>query len=217
MPTDTMARSSLLERAIATLDIFPLSQATVIKNVMSMTTSMDTAVEDLAKALSVDQALTGKVIRLSNSPFYGRVRTVATLNEAITILGFQTIRSLVVATSTSSMFRKGAEKVLEQKLWRHSLAVAIAARMVGQKHDRSLAEEAFLVGLVHDIAQLVLLQRFPKEYKPVMERTISSGETLSECEQEMLGFDQDDNALMIFDWAYQLQADNPDLAQIRGG
>ncbi len=52
MTTDTMTRSSLLERAIATLDVFPLSQATVIKNVMSMTASMDTAVDDLAQLKS---------------------------------------------------------------------------------------------------------------------------------------------------------------------
>ena len=183
-----IAKSSLLERVIATLDVFPLSRAEVIRSVMSLTASLDAGTRELADAISADPALTGKVLRLSNSPFYGRIRQVASLDQAIMILGFQTIRSLVVATSTATMFKSGKDKDLQDDLWRHSLAVAVASRIIAQRHNASLVEEAFITGLMHDIAKPVLLQRFPDEYKPVIAAIRDGARDELEVESELLGF-----------------------------
>jgi putative nucleotidyltransferase with HDIG domain len=197
---------------IATLDVFPLSRAEVIRSVMSLTANLDTGISELSDAISTDPALTGKILRLSNSPFYGRVRQVASINNAIMILGFQTIRSLVVATSTAAMFNSGKDKELQADLWRHSLAVAVAARIIAQRHNANLREEAFIAGLMHDIAKPVLLQRFPEKYKPVVEAIRDGGKDELEVEREMLGFTHAELCVRILDhWNFP-----PDLTRAAG-
>ncbi len=155
---------------------------------MSLTANLDAGIDELSDAISTDPALTGKILRLSNSPFYGRIRQVGSLEQAIMILGFQTIRSLVVATSTATMFKSGKDKGLQDELWSHSLAVAVASRILAQRHNASLREEAFITGLMHDIAKPVLLQRFPEEYKPVIEAFRDGGQDELDAERAMLGF-----------------------------
>jgi putative nucleotidyltransferase with HDIG domain len=202
----TVAKSALLERVIATLDVFPLSRAEVIRSVMSLTANLDAGIGELSDAISTDPALTGKILRLSNSPFYGRMRQVASLEQAIMILGFQTIRSLVVATSTAAMFKSGKDKQLQDDLWRHSLAVAVASRIIAQRNNVSLSEEAFITGLMHDIAKPVLLQRFPDEYKPVIEAIRDGGQDEIEVEREMLGFTHADLCVHILEhWNFPVE------------
>lgn len=186
--TQTVANPVLLQRVIATLDIFPLSRAEVIRSVMSLTANLEASIGELGDAISTDPALTGKVLRLSNSPFYGRIRQVGSLEQAIMILGFQTIRSLVVATSTATMFNSGKDTELQNELWQHSLATAVASRIIAQRHNASLREEAFITGLMHDIAKPVLLQRFPDEYKPVIKAFRDGARDQLDVEREMLGF-----------------------------
>jgi putative nucleotidyltransferase with HDIG domain len=77
---------------------------------------------------------------------------------------------------------------LQDELWRHSLATAVAARLIAEKHNVSLREEAFITGLMHDIAKPVLLQRFPDEYKPVIKAIRDDGRDEIEAERAMLGF-----------------------------
>ena len=207
-----IAKSSLLERVIATLDVFPLSRAEVIRSVMSLTANLDAGTRELANAISTDPALTGKVLRLSNSPFYGRIRQVASLDEAIIILGFQTIRSLVVATSTATMFKSGKDKDLQDDLWRHSLAVAVASRIIAQRRHARWREEAFITGLMHDIAKPVLLQRFPDEYKPVIRAMRDGAHDELEVEREFLGFTHADLCVHILDhWNFP-----PDVTRAAG-
>jgi HD-like signal output (HDOD) protein len=178
----------LLKKVIATLGELPVSQAAVVSTVMRMTTDMNTDLNKLSHALSADQSLTARVLRMSNSPFYGRIRGVSSLNEAIMILGFYTIRSLVVATSTYTMFKRDNSGGLEHDLWQHSLAVALGARITASHLRSPKMEEAFLAGLMHDIAILIMLQRFPEEYKPVQAAVVSSGIPRVTVEREQLGF-----------------------------
>lgn len=189
----------LLERVIASIGELPTSPA-VVSSVMGLTSNLNTGVDKLSQALSADPALTAKVLRLSNSPFYGRSRSVRSLNEAIMILGFSTIRSLVVATSAHSMFNQGKNKVLEQSLWQHSLAAAMGARVVAQRMGkRQLIEEFFLGGLLHDIGVLVMVKKMPDEFQAIIARAQVTGEDRVAVERESLGFTHADLGSIILE------------------
>ena len=81
----------------------------------------------------MDQALVAKVLRIANSTFYGLRGEVSELPRALVILGFNTIRSIVLTASTEAMYRSKSSNFKERILWEHSLAVGIAARAISAK------------------------------------------------------------------------------------
>jgi putative nucleotidyltransferase with HDIG domain len=176
-----------IERIIASIGELP-TPPTVVSAVMGLTADLNTEVKRLSEVLSADQALTAKVLRLSNSPFYGRSRTVSSLNEAVMILGFYTIRSLVVATSTYTMFSRGARPDLVEALWRHSLGTATGARIIARRVGYPHIEEMFLAGLLHDIGILVLLKKAPEEYGAIIDQGNATGVSRIELEESNWGF-----------------------------
>jgi len=198
MNTLTCTKPTLLDRVVETIGELPTSP-NVVSAIMGLTSDLNTEITKLSRVLSADQALTAKVLRLSNSPFYGRVRGVGSLDEAIMILGFFTIRSLVVASSAYSMFSKGQSNSPESRLWAHSLATAMCARITARRVGVKHIEEVFLAGLLHDIGILILLKKMRKEYAGVLKEAAATGCDLIEAETNLLGFSHPDLGALILD------------------
>ncbi|GAB4329533.1 MAG: HDOD domain-containing protein [Candidatus Zixiibacteriota bacterium] len=202
MPTLTPSKPTLLDRIVETIGELPASP-TVVSSIMGLTNDLNTDLNQLSRVLSADQSLTAKVLRLSNSPFYGRMRGVATLEEAIMILGFFTIRSLVVASSAYSMFNKNGKGNLESRLWNHSLAAAMGARLVARRAGSKHIEEAFLAGLLHDIGSLIMVKKMRKEYDAVLAEANESNLDLADVERERLGFSHEElGSLILEKWNF---------------
>ncbi len=193
-----------LERVVASLGAYPLPQTAIIPTLMRMTADLNTDTRDLARIMTTDPALSAKVVHLANSPFYGCMRSIRSLNDAITILGFYTVRSLTAAAAAYTLFRRCENAPLEEELWQHSLAVAIAARLVARHTgSRQLEEEVFLIGLLHDIAKLVLLQEYPEHYLPVLEEGVTSDRGHLVIEASHLGFTHADlGAVILEQWGF---------------
>ncbi len=112
--------------------------------------------EHFAAKLSNDQALTAKTLRLANSSFYGVQRQVVSVQDAITILGMRAVRSVVLAAAVTNSFRRDWCKDLDfDAFWRHSLGSALCAQEMAPFAGID-PEEAFTVGLLHDIGRLGL-------------------------------------------------------------
>jgi putative nucleotidyltransferase with HDIG domain len=129
----------------------------------------DINTEALAQKIARDQALTVKTLRLANSSFYGMENQVTTVQAAIAILGFRTVRSLVTTAALIGTFANdGQTRVNLTPFWRHAIAVAVCARELatGLKLD---ADCAYIAGLLHDIGRLVLVTQFPSDYAAVMD------------------------------------------------
>lgn len=175
-----------VDRLITTLGDLPSSPA-IVSAVIGLTTDLNTDLSELAKVLSADQALTAKVLRLSNSSFYGRLKQVATVNEAIMILGFYTLRSLVIASSTHRLYQQRDPTHFLPVLWEHSLATAVAARLLGRRLRHPQMEEAFICGLLHDIGKLVMTQKLTVEYALIRKAACKEHDWCS-LEKDRLGF-----------------------------
>ncbi len=155
----------------------------------------------LEKAVAMDQALTAKILRIANSPFYGAVREITTVSEAIVRLGFVTIRNWTLVTATRSVFLGAGAGLLFQKIWRQSVLSAMAAQLAAQSVPRAEPETVFVGGLMQNIGQLVLARSQPELFQQVL--TVSAAEALPYhvVEQELLGFDHGDlGALLIKEW-----------------
>jgi len=200
--TEATKRAVSIEKIISTVGELPASPA-IVSSVMGLTSNLDTDVDQLGKVLSTDQALSAKVLKLSNSSFYGRSKGVGTLKEAILILGFYTLRSLVIASSTHSLYKRKDESQFEQKLWEHSLATAMAGRLVCSKIRHKQIEETFIAGLLHDIGKLVLSQKLSEEYDKICLRVESESASFIDIERDELGFSHVEVAqLLLTKWNF---------------
>lgn len=119
----------------------------------------NTSIDQIAKVIGKDQAMSTQVLKLANSAFFSGWNTVRTIREAILRLGLNHVFNLVVCTSQQKYY-KSQNKALQQTLeilWKHALCAAIGSKWLVQKLGyRQLGDEAFLSGLLHDIGKLVL-------------------------------------------------------------
>ena len=113
---------------------------------------------DVAKILAMDEVMTSLVLRWANSAYYGLKFPVATVNQAVTYLGYRTLHSLILAASVSTLLERPAPGyALERgELWRHSIAVAAGARLIAADYGNKIAEESYHAGLLCDIGKLAM-------------------------------------------------------------
>jgi putative nucleotidyltransferase with HDIG domain len=191
-----------IERIASTIGELPSSPA-IVSAVMGLTSNLDADVSDISRVMATDQSLTAKVLKLSNSSFYGRSRAVDSLEEAIMLLGFYSVRSLVVATSTYSMFETKGDKGPELKLWRHSLSTAIAARQIAAAVGHPGRDEIFVAALLHDIGKLVLLKKTTADFLQVIVEVEATTGSFTEVENSRFGFTHCEVAeLLLEEWSF---------------
>lgn len=180
-------------------DLPPLPQ--VATRVMELIQHSRTTVKDLEKIIAKDQALTAKVLRISNSAFYGVRGEISTLSRAIVVLGFNALRS-VVLTGASEVLHQSAKSGFKDKiLWEHSLAVALAARTIAQECHFDGHEEAYVGGLLHDVGKVVLDANLSEDYHRVLERVYNERTSFLDAENEIFEFDHTDvGALVVERW-----------------
>jgi len=170
-------------------------------HIMAVIEDPKTTATRLEKALAMDQTLTAKVLRIANSPFYGAVREIRTVSEAIVRLGFVTIRNWTVVTATKSVFLAPGAGTLYQKIWRQSVLSAMSSQLVGQALGTREPEGLFIGGLMQNIGQLVLARSHPQLFQEILIQSETSGKPYHEVENQLLGFDHGAlGALLIQDW-----------------
>lgn len=165
------------------------SLPTVVMELLASIDQEDVDVGTLAQKIAQDQALTAKALRLANSSFYGRVREVNTMAEAISVLGFRTVRSVVTTAGLMQAMRHTGDAAVDLgPFWRHGIAAAVCARELAP-YLRANPDHAYTAGLLHDIGRLVLVTQFGALYEPVVaHRTQSDCSTLV-AERHVLGID----------------------------
>jgi HD-like signal output (HDOD) protein len=163
----------------------------VVTEVIRVTRDPDSSVYELTEVLARDQALTARVLRLANSALFGFPRRIATLSDAVVLLGFHTIKSLAIAGSAFGVMDRAVEGYgLERGwLWRHGIAAGAAARFLAQKCRPALAEEAFIAGLLHDLGKIVLDSYVRASFEEILTRVRQEGRPFHAAEREVLGFD----------------------------
>lgn len=191
------------QRIIQDLGQIP-TMPTIAARVMQIVNDPHSSAEDVAKFISRDVALTSKVLRLANSAFYGIPRTISSVNSAIVILGFNTIRSLVLSASVLKVFpaKPGLVSFDRKAFWKHSFMVGIASRMVAQIYRKKRLvdmETAFSAGLLHDVGKLILEQYSNEEYLPVLKAAKEKRIPLVMAEKSMLGLTHADVSGMLVD------------------
>lgn len=128
----------------------------------------------VAAILREDPAISAKVLKLTNSAFYGLPREIETVKQAVVIIGMEAVRNLVLSASVLDMFHADSfDRQYQDHFWRHSLAVASASRLVAGKSDTNEPidiDSSFSAGLLHDIGKIIIACYLPDEFKQLVER-----------------------------------------------
>ena len=183
------------EELIQGLDDLP-SLPAVVMELLGSIDQEDADISVLARKVSSDQALTAKTLRLANSSAFGLVKST-TIQQAMTYLGFQATRNLILAAAMTGCFPSGRCPSFDDKaFWRLSIATAACARVLA-RHMHFNQDVAFTAGLLHGIGRLVLVTRFPERYQAVLSLRDKRDCELAEAERALMGLDHVDAGVAL--------------------
>ena len=162
----------------------------VVSQVIRLTDDPNSTVKELNEVICQDQSMAAKMLRLSNSAYYGYSRRIATIIDAIGILGFDAIRNLALAASVHNILKREVKgyQIASGDIWRHSIACAMSARAIARRVKYPSPDQAFIAGLVHDIGKVILSVYVAEAYNGIIRRVRQEQQPFSVAEEKVLGF-----------------------------
>ncbi len=162
----------------------------VFIKINEMVDDPSSSASDIGRFISQDPALTARLLKIANSPLYGFPSKIDTVSRAITIIGTRGLRDLILATSVINNFSHMPSEQLDiHAFWSHSLYCGVLARLLAAKCNALHTEPFFVSGLLHDIGQLIILNKLPEMSRETQLRANDGAVPLHEAEQEVMGFD----------------------------
>lgn len=146
-------------------------------------------IQRLAQKVTNDLALTAKTLRYANSAHYSSMIKVTTIQQAITMMGISSVKQIIMSAALSGCFPENNCPGFSHKaFWRHSNAVAIAAKLLAKRLNFNV-DIAFTAGLLHDIGSLVLVTQYPQQYAATLAYQREHPGSQFDAERKLLGID----------------------------
>lgn len=161
----------------------------------------DVSIDEVARCIGADPGLSAKLLRLANSPYYRTPRRIQGVDDAILLLGFSTVRTLVLGAGLTRAFTR-MEGLDLPSFWRHSLRTAVAARWLAKPLQHS-PDLAFTTGLMHGLGLLVMRAGMPDLMREMDTRAAPLDEARIEVERATLGYAYSDvGAALMTRWHF---------------
>ena len=187
------------------------SLPSVAMQVVDMTAADDVDINKLADLITADPALTTKILKTVNSPFYGLSKNVSTVSQSLVILGLQSVKTLVLGFSLVRNLRSHEDSQFDyQSYWRRSIYAAVAARAIAIEVKLVQREEAFLAALLQDVGMPVLHIAMGTPYDTVVSEVGPNHQSLAAAEQQALGTTHAEVAAhLVTEWKLPPMLGNP--------
>lgn len=179
-----------LTKLVSGMDTIP-TMPDVYRKIVAVLQKHDASLLDVGAEIANDIGMTTNILKLVNSAFFGLAQPVSSIERAVSLLGMSTITALVLAEGVFSKVdpaRMTPEFDIEG-LWQHSMRTANIARSIAthEKLDAAVVDDAFLVGVIHDVGKLLLATEMPEEYGEVINRVGGQNAFSDAVERELLG------------------------------
>ncbi len=193
MSTATATRGKIVDDAIREIShIATLPEITL--KIVELVESPKSTAQDLHKVISNDPALCSRILKVVNSSFYGLPGQIGSINRAIVMLGLNAVKNIAIAASLAKLFRGGelTPGFSAKSLWKHSVSVAAASKLLADKAKLAFSDEAFLAGLLHDIGMMVEMQFDRSKLVEVLQQVTTDGSgvptvSMVEVEERVFG------------------------------
>ena len=192
-----------IKKIMSKIKSFPSMPATGVK-MLKMLQDPETTVDEIEDVLRHDPGLTVNVLKLANSAYFGIPTKISSVRQGILLLGLRKLIQLVVASCVNSVMDKPVPgyELPPGDLWRHSIAVSIAAEALVKDKNNINAEEIFTPALLHDIGKLIL-GNFVKEELEDIEKIANKGVPYVVAENMVLGTDHAQvGAQILTQWSF---------------
>jgi putative nucleotidyltransferase with HDIG domain len=178
-----------LNQILSKVKAFPTMPEAGAK-MLSLLQEPETEISDIEEVLRYDPGLTANILKLANSAYFGIPSKIGSLKQAVVVLGFKRLKQLVVASCVSAVMDKSVAgyDLPSGNLWRHSIAVSIAAEALVKDKKRKISQDVFTPALLHDVGKLVL-GTFVKEELEAIESIAAKGVPFVVAENMILGTD----------------------------
>lgn len=193
-PAEAAQRQKTIDEALSEiLHIATLPEITL--KIIEVVENPDSTAKDLHQIISNDPALCARVLKVVNSAFYGLPGQIGSINRAIVLLGLNAVKNIAIAASLSKLFRGGqiSPTFNARDLWAHTIAVGAASKLVAERANMGVADEAFLAGMMHDIGIVVEIQALRPKFTQVVDQIAGKdGGTFLDVEQQVIGVNHQD-------------------------
>ena len=151
----------------------------------------ESSASDVKNTIENDQSISAKILKVANSAAYGYTREIDDISQAIVILGFDMVKSIALSVSVFSTFPKldTSTRFDRELFWIHTIASAESAVLIADKIGFTKKDQAFLLGLIHDIGKVVLDYYFFPEYQRVIAKARERNCLIRDAEIQILNFD----------------------------
>ena len=177
-----LSKDDLINKA-GDLKVLPF----VARKALDILNDENCSIEDLSKVIEKDQTIAARILKISNSALYGLRQEVTSLQHALLILGFKTLRSIVLTATTRSLYKKFG--MTEKIIWDHSVGAAIAAKLVSSGFGSEVSDIAFVGGLMHDLGKVIMNNETPEAYSEVMMKMYNEGIDSIAAERDVYRYD----------------------------
>ncbi len=183
----------------------------VVHKLLEIIKSPTSGAMDLKKEIEVDPPLSAKILRRANSAYYGVKRPVASIQEAIIFIGFNTVREMAYSLKVGEFFNKTEEigGYSRKRLWEHSVAVALVAKNIYRREFRMEGNEIYSSALLHDLGIIVEEQFIPEGFATILD-AVAGGASPHDAERSTLGYTHCDIARKLLEsWNFPKDAVAP--------
>lgn len=168
-------------------DQLPTLPAVAVR-LLDLSKNPDTDIKEVIETIKADPAITAKILKASNSSFFGLRSECKGIERAVPLLGTMVVTSLALSFSLSeSAITEGPLKSRFDSYWKQSIIQSAAAELLASKLGNELKYDSFLIGLLQDIGHLAMLRSIPNDLLPVLEQAEAEQRNTSEVETEVLG------------------------------
>lgn len=189
-------REDLINRA-KTLRAMPTFH-TIIEKLFTVLDDKDSSFHDVNAVIKYEQALTAKLISIANSAYYSRGIEIFSLQRAMTAIGLEEVKNIVMCIlfveSMLKEFKLRGETLLQ--LWKHSLYVACAAKLLAERTMSEDSQKVFTIALLHDIGKIIFYTTSEK-YEELVRDAQSAERPLSSVEQTVFGTDHEELGYLL--------------------
>jgi len=160
----------------------------VVMEILRLCDDKNSTTRQIAELIEKDPVLTTKVLKLVNSSYFGLSQELFSVNQALVLIGYNNLKSLILSASMLQVFNKDSKvgAFSRKALWKHCVGVGVGARFLAKRFRAANPEQTFVAGLIHDVGKVIIDWFFHPEFVKIIETVDREQCSIRDAEQNVM-------------------------------